>query len=87
MLIGQSGPIRELDLESFIVFIIYLTHDFKSNRKAMLMETNQPLLSWKVSQPPLYAQKSQPAPVLNFNSMSCWSWKSILIVEANLKIR
>ena len=63
-------------------FATYLTHDFKNNRKTTLMETNQPLLSWSSE-----SAKSQPAPVLNFNSVSRRSWKSILIVEASLKIR
>ena len=54
------------------------------------METNLPLLSRKVSQPPQYAQKiSQPAPVVDFNSVSRRSLKSskkpLLIVEASLK--
>ena len=29
------------------------------------METNQSLLSWEVSRPSSYAQKSQPAPVVS----------------------
>ena len=70
-----------------LFFSTDLTHAFKNNRKTMLMETNQPLLSWKVRQPPPYAEKSQPTPVLNFNSVSLQSWKSILIMEASLKIR
>ena len=53
----------------------------------MLMEKNQPLLSWKVSLPLPYAQKSQSAPVINFNSCASPCWKSILIIEASLKIR
>ena len=41
------------------------------------------LLSWEVSQPPPYAQKFQPTPVVSSGS----SKKPLLIVEASLKIR
>ena len=37
------------------------SHDLENSRKMMLMEMNQSLLSWEVSQPPPYAHKrSQP---------------------------
>ena len=39
-------------------------HDFENNRKTMLTEKNQSLLSWVVSQPQPYAQKNQPAAVV-----------------------
>ena len=51
----------ELDLESFVFFSFSLqrnSHDFEDNRKTILTETDQSLLSWEVSQPPPYAQKS-----------------------------
>ena len=41
------------------------SHGFKKNRKTILIEINQSLLSWEVSQPPPYAQKCQPAPVVS----------------------
>ena len=58
-----------------------------SNRKILLMEMNQPLLSRKVTH---YAhQKGGPAPVLDFNSVSRRNYKSskkpLLIVEASLR--
>ena len=40
------------------------SHDFENNRKMMLTETNQSLLSWEVSQSPHYAQKNLPAAVV-----------------------
>ena len=40
------------------------SHDFENNRKTMLTETNQSLLSWEVSQPPPCEQKSQPTAVV-----------------------
>ena len=41
------------------------SHDFENNRKRMLTEKNQSLLSWVVSQPPPYAHKeSQPAAIV-----------------------
>ena len=33
------------------------SHDIENNRKMMLVEKNQSVLSWVVSQPPPYAQK------------------------------
>ena len=42
----------------------HTSHDVDNNRKTMLMERNQSLLSWEVSQPPPYAQKSQPDAVM-----------------------
>ena len=82
MLIGQSGA-RELlpryiemtrtglRMLYFLSYFLQLTsHDFEYNRKTMLLEIKQPLLSWKLGQTPPYAQKSQPTPVLNFNSVS-----------------
>ena len=57
--------------------------------KILLMEANQPLLSWKVTHA-LCTKKSQPAPVLDFNSLSRQNYKSskkpLLIVEASLLI-
>ena len=41
------------------------SHDFEKNRKTILVEMNQSLLSWEVSQPPPYAQKRQPAPAVS----------------------
>ena len=40
------------------------SHDFENNRKTILTETNQSLLSWEVSQPPPNAQNGQPAAVV-----------------------
>ena len=33
------------------------SHDVENNRKTILVEMNQSLLSWEVSQPPPYTQK------------------------------
>ena len=42
------------------------------------METNQSLLSWEVSQPPPYAQKSQHAPVvLHQEQQEATLWKRV----------
>ena len=41
------------------------SHDFENNRKTILVEMNQSILSWEVSQPPPYAQNCQPAPVVS----------------------
>ena len=41
------------------------SHDFEKNRKMILVEMNQSILSWEVNQPPPYAQKCQPAPVVS----------------------
>ena len=51
--------LRNHRIESFIFFpILYnVPHDFENNGKTMLMETNQSLFSWKVSQPTPYTQK------------------------------
>ena len=40
------------------------SHDVENNRKTILVEMNQSLLSWEVSQPPPYTQKCQPAAVV-----------------------
>ena len=74
----------------FLYFLQRTSHDFENNRKMLPIETNQPLLCWKVSQPPHYAhKKSQPAPVLDFNNVSRQNYKSskkpLLIVGASLK--
>ena len=37
-------------------------HDFEKNRKTILVEMNQSILSWEVSH---YPQKCQPAPVVS----------------------
>ena len=39
----------------FSYFLQHTLNDFENNRKMLPMETNQSLLSWKVSQPPSYA--------------------------------
>ena len=41
------------------------SHDFEYNRKTILVEMNQSILSWEVSQPPPYAQNCQPAPAVS----------------------
>ena len=51
-------------LSFFSYSLQHTSHDFENNRKMMLTETNQSLLTWEVSQPPLYAQKSQPSAVV-----------------------
>ena len=51
-------------LNFFSYSLQHTSHDFKNNRKTMLTETNQSLLSWEVSQPPPYAQNSQPTAVV-----------------------
>ena len=60
--VGRHGIIEMIrtgfrELYFFSYFIQCTSHDFENNRKTLLMETNQPILSWKVSQPPHYAKK------------------------------
>ena len=52
-------------------FVQRTSHDFENNRKTLPMETNLPLLCWKVSQPPHYVQtkKSTLSPVNFFLNM------------------
>ena len=52
----------------------HTSHDFENNRKTMLTEKNQSVLSWVVSQPPL-------------SWLAGSSKKPLLIVEVSLKIR
>ena len=49
---------------SFFSYSLQRTsHDFENNRKTMLTEENQSILSWVVSQPPPYAQtNASPLP-------------------------
>ena len=63
MLIGQSGahelsPQNHLEMTRTgfrkLYFLQRTSHDFENNIKILLMETNQPLLSWKMMH---YAQK------------------------------
>ena len=50
----------------------------QEQQKMILMEKNQPLLSWEVSQPPPYAQKSQHAPVVSHQEQQeATSWKRV----------
>ena len=71
-----------------VVFFLYsllrTSHDFENNRKTMLKEKNQSLLSWVVSQPPSYAQKKSAH--CHHDSPGA-AIKPLLIVEASLKIR
>ena len=41
------------------------SHDFEKNKKTILVEMNQSIVSWEVCQPPPYAQNCQPAPVVS----------------------
>ena len=69
-----------------LYFIRRTSQDFENNRKILLMERNRPLLESDA----LHTQKSRPAPVLDFNSVSHRNYKSskkpLFIVEASLKI-
>ena len=59
------------------------SHDFEKNRKTILVEMNQSILSWEVSQPPPYAQNVSPL----LSCLARSSKKPLLIMEASLKIR
>ena len=54
----------------FSYFLQRTSHDFENNRKMLPMETYQPLLCWKVSQPPRYAQK-KVGPLLFLTLTAC----------------
>ena len=59
------------------------SHDFDNNRKTMLTERNQSLLSREVSQPLPYAQKKTAR--FRRDSMGAARSHYILIVESSLK--
>ena len=70
----------------FSYFVQCTSHDFENNREMLPMETNQPLLSWRASQPLHYAHsKNRPAPVLDSNSMSRRIRRAARSVQSSLK--
>ena len=96
MLIGQSGVrellprnqrndenwIRKLFFSPILYNVLHMTS--RTTEITMFTETNQLLLSWKVSQLPPYAQKKSARCRRDFAGSSK---KPLLIVEASLKIR